>query len=429
VRLVLDKLSKIDGRPTVQGSYAKDTWISGNLDVDIFMITDADKIDYEKYLDDIQQVLGGKWIRRYAQHPFLEGYINDVKINIVPAHDIKKTGKLITPVDRTPLHTEYVRRHSELVDDIRLMKAMAKAMGFYGSEIKVRGFSGYLLEVLVIHYGGFLELLQKSQNWYPGYIIDTMSYYTKDYEKKLKERFAPAPFIVIDPVDKERNCAASLSLEKLVDMILTAMLFLEYPSEDYFYKPEFQITKDEGIELLRLRNESIYAIVMKRPDIVDDILWGELHRGTKIIKGILRNSRLTVEIMPFANERKIGYFISAKNELVDTHMGPPVWGSRKTGFIKKYIGSTFGPWVNEDNILLVSQHYKGSDSKSRIIEKLSNLSKIPLPQDISNVARDSQLLIEDQVFDLHNEFPEEIFQFITRKKPYIVVAEKNANLL
>ncbi|NIS30872.1 MAG: tRNA CCA-pyrophosphorylase, partial [Actinobacteria bacterium] len=54
--------------------------------------------------------------------------------------------------DRTPFHAAYVegRLNDELAAEVRVLKQLLEGIGVYGSDLKTRGFSGYLTELLVL---------------------------------------------------------------------------------------------------------------------------------------------------------------------------------------------------------------------------------------------------------------------------------------
>jgi tRNA adenylyltransferase (EC 2.7.7.25) len=49
--------------------------------------------------------------------------------------------------------------HREQKDEVRLLKKFMKGIGVYGAEIKVKGFSGYVAELLVYFYDSFRNVL------------------------------------------------------------------------------------------------------------------------------------------------------------------------------------------------------------------------------------------------------------------------------
>jgi len=134
--------SQIQAEVTLQGSFARDTWISGEADLDIFARFSAtmEREEWvEKVLPTIRKGLSHyRVIERYAEHPFLEFHVENIRVNVVPCYDVKK-GEWKSATDRTPYHTEFLQTHltPELRLEARLLKKFAKGIGTYGAEIEV----------------------------------------------------------------------------------------------------------------------------------------------------------------------------------------------------------------------------------------------------------------------------------------------------
>ncbi|MFH0897917.1 MAG: nucleotidyltransferase domain-containing protein, partial [Candidatus Bathyarchaeota archaeon] len=140
----------------IQGSIAKDTWLSGDKDIDVFIALPRamGKKIFPKVLDVVKSFAGERWIEAYAEHPYVEAEIENYKIDFVPCFNIEKAEEAGSSVDRTPLHTTYIKGHlsQQAKDEVRLLKQFMRGIGTYGAEIKVKGLSGYLCELLILHY-------------------------------------------------------------------------------------------------------------------------------------------------------------------------------------------------------------------------------------------------------------------------------------
>ena len=145
----------------VEGSVAKDTWLSENPDIDIFMRLPTSIP--RKNLGEVGLKIAKKaaegyvQLERFAEHPYLEIVVEGYHADIVPCYDAKP-GEWQSATDRTPYHTDYINRTSQLKalrGEVRLLKAFMQGIGVYGAEIKVGGFSGYLCELLIMNYGSF----------------------------------------------------------------------------------------------------------------------------------------------------------------------------------------------------------------------------------------------------------------------------------
>ena len=99
------------------------------------------------------------------------------------------------------------------------------------------GFSGYLCELLVLHYGGFAPLLRAASEWGPHLKIDIEHHAAKEFDE---------PLIVIDPVDPRRNVAAAVSIDRMAEFVELARGDCEAPSETFFTLPyQRGISRDE----------------------------------------------------------------------------------------------------------------------------------------------------------------------------------------
>jgi len=112
VQNILNKTG-IGGNVSIQGSFARDTWLSGEADLDIFAAfpPTMDRREWtEKVLPEIRKGIRAKTIDRYAEHPYLEFHIDNIRVNVVPCYSVEK-GDWKSATDRTPYHTEYMKAH------------------------------------------------------------------------------------------------------------------------------------------------------------------------------------------------------------------------------------------------------------------------------------------------------------------------------
>jgi tRNA nucleotidyltransferase (CCA-adding enzyme) len=245
--------AKIKATAMVGGSMAKDTFLKGDHDCDIFV-----KFDYSHKDSDISEMLAKaiKTLKPETVHGSRDYYHvkNKVNYELVPVLDITDPKKAMNVTDMSPLHVAWVKKHPELNDEIRLAKQFCKSAGVYGAESYIKGFSGHVLDILVIHYGGFINLLKASQRWADKEVIDPEGYYRKkDAMFELNRSKTDSPIIIIDPVLPERNAAAALSYEKLELLRKAAANFLANPSKDSFIvkeKTTAQLKKEAGKDRL-----------------------------------------------------------------------------------------------------------------------------------------------------------------------------------
>ena len=101
----------LEASVAVGGSVAKDTWLRGEADIDIFILFSQGLSKLQ--LGDLglriakQAVAGHPTRERYAEHPYLEAFIDDLRVNIVPCFDAQP-GQWRSAADRSPHHTRYV---------------------------------------------------------------------------------------------------------------------------------------------------------------------------------------------------------------------------------------------------------------------------------------------------------------------------------
>ena len=157
------------------GSYARNTWLKGSLEIDVFLLfpEDVPKEELrEKGLEIGKAVLDSYEIR-YAEHPYVHGVVKDVEVDVVPCYKLKDARNIKSAVDRTPFHHKWLEsRIKGKENEVRLLKGFLKANGIYGAEYKVRGFSGYLCELLIVFYGSFLETVRNARRWTRRTVID-----------------------------------------------------------------------------------------------------------------------------------------------------------------------------------------------------------------------------------------------------------------
>jgi tRNA nucleotidyltransferase (CCA-adding enzyme) len=227
------KKNKIKATATVGGSVAKDTYLSGDHDCDIFVRFDKSYKDSE-----ISDILEGaiKSFKPERVHGSRDYFhvSNGINYEIVPVLDINNAKDAVNVTDMSPLHVAWVKSHPGLNDDIRLAKQFCKACRVYGAESYIKGFSGHVLDILTIHHGGFKKLLAASQKWKDKEVIDPEKHYKKNALSELNRSKTDSPIIVIDPVYPKRNAAAALSYEKLAEFRKAAAEFIKKPSKEHF---------------------------------------------------------------------------------------------------------------------------------------------------------------------------------------------------
>ena len=234
------------------GSLAKDTWLKGSTDIDMFFLFEPD-FDLESampLLHKIADELHGEKELLYAQHPYIHVHFDGYEADLVPAYDVPSTD-IKSAVDRTPYHVEFVKENLVTTDEVLLLKQFAKGVGVYGADMVHEGFSGYLCELLVIKYGSFAETLKSAEKW--------------SVPMKLEDVDMEGALVMSDPVDPNRNVAAAVSEETLKKFIRAAKEFLKEPSEKFFFRAE---TPEVGFGKM----DNLFVVELEHDKATEDIV-------------------------------------------------------------------------------------------------------------------------------------------------------------
>ena len=218
--------NRINAKPFLGGSFAKNTWLKGDYDVDIFVA--FARMHKNQNMSDLLASALKKWkpARLHGSRDYFQ-IRKSINYEIIPVLAIKKPSRARNVTDFSIKHVAWVNsKTKKLKNDIRLLKKFCKAQRVYGAESYIRGFSGHVVDILVIYYGGFLKLLRKARAWTPKTVID----YNNSYKGKalliMNESKTEGPLVLVDPVQPERNAAAALSQENYDKFVKAAKAFL-----------------------------------------------------------------------------------------------------------------------------------------------------------------------------------------------------------
>lgn len=352
----LDTLDEegVEGDVTLVGSAARDTWLSGDRDIDVFLLLppELDRDEFENVGLDVGRQVFPNGTVEYAEHPYVQGNESGYDVDIVPCYDLDSTDELRSAVDRTPFHNEYVRdiadEHDSFGDEVRLLKAFARGAGVYGSDLRTRGFSGYLCELFVHHYGDFGSVVEAAADWTPTVHIK--------FEKSAAEDIdTEGPLVVVDPVDPSRNVASVVSQDAFARFVDASRGWLDAPNESFFFpkKPE-PMDADELVETMEERGTRLVAVVFEAPDVVEDQLYPQLRKTrTSLVEELGRKGFDVLRSDAFADEDAV-VLVEANvgvQSRVEKHVGPPVHvREHATAFVEKYEGEdadVVGPYIED----------------------------------------------------------------------------------
>ncbi len=349
----LKKVVPKDVEIRVVGSVVRGTQLRGESDVDVFLLfpkkykrerITKEGLDYAKR---IVKEKGDTYEVKYAEHPYARLYLGSlgVRADIVPAFNIDNIEDMSTAVDRSPMHADFMSKHLSTGqrDDVRLLKHLLKVQGLYGAEVITSGFSGYLCELLVYHYGSLTALLEKAADFPLPILLDPKSKASLN-DPSLVKRFN-SQFIVIDPIDRNRNVAAGVSLETLARFVMLCRAFTRKPDIGFFYGRGFDSGKAQGLlaNFIKKTGLDMYVIETKVPDKSEDIVWPQLRKVTELVEGLAQRSGFSIYLsMSIIVGRKgLMVFFSPK-EIMKTRMqkGPSVFIRKaQEAFVKAHSGS------------------------------------------------------------------------------------------
>ncbi|RMF05554.1 hypothetical protein D6764_04385 [Candidatus Woesearchaeota archaeon] len=282
------------------GSLAKGTLLEGDFDIDIF-VAFPPKYAEKDLSDLLEPVLKHALMktdesafaslsRVHGSRDYFHFSIGDFSIEVVPVLKVASSVQARNVTDMSPLHVKWflkklkekdaagsiqitlsdysllekvsscetasVKNHNSarvrvphsclLRNHIRAAKLFCKSRRIYGAESYVRGFSGHVLDILVLHFGGFDNLLRHASLWSKSgtVVIDPEKHYSNPNQALLVlNKSKIGPLVVIDPTDKTRNAAASVSSESLSRFIDAAKKFLKRPSMSFFKPFVFSLRK------------------------------------------------------------------------------------------------------------------------------------------------------------------------------------------
>ena len=429
----------VEAEVRVEGSVAKDTWLSREPDIDVFMRVPT--TIPRKSLGDIclkiarKATEGSKQIERFAEHPYLEAIVDNTRVNIVPCYKVKR-GEWLSATDRTPFHTDYMKKRLEVQirGEVRLLKKFMNGIGVYGAEIKVGGFSGYLCELLILHHKSFINTLKAFAQHKKRIVIDIEGYY-EGREKELGLLFKE-PLVIIDPVDKGRNVASAVQSQKLYTVIAAARAFLKNPNQKFFYPLQTVALPAKALkQKLQKRGPTIIFLNFGKVDAVPDILWGQLYKSQRSLHKLVQLSGFTVlRDLPWSDEKTVNMFMFELEERfispVKKHLGPPLEKEHECEkFLQKHMSSpnaVSGPYI-EDGRWVVELRRKYTDGVVLLNEKLKDGGRSAgVAEKISKVLRKGfRMFVNNEIIEVYKKnsgFARFLTEFLSGKPRWLEAA-------
>lgn len=386
----------VDAPTCFVGSFAKGTFLSNN-DLDLFI---QFPVDYPKRdMAEIclrmgETLIDGK--TAYAEHPYSSGIFEGLEVDLVPCYAVKDTEHLMTPVDRTPFHTRYVlsKVDEELCDQIRLTKRFMKGIGAYGAEPDVRGFSGYLCEILTICYGSFRGLIEAGSQW-----GDKVEVVIEEQGHRFKD-----PLVVYDPVDRNRNVASAVHSDTLALFREACIDYLKKPSMKFFFPEERKpLSKVRMACTVGKHHSRLLSVSFSSPDVIRDNLYSQIWRTQYGLEKKLNSCSFMVKrVVHGESDGRFTIAFELKNDTIDSpekHLGPKVGMEQEQSFLEKWKDNPYGPPYQENGRWVVTadrQYLKAADAVRGEIER-SGIGKDVDPKSMTILTHDDTMRKVDRL--------------------------------
>jgi tRNA nucleotidyltransferase (CCA-adding enzyme) len=357
------------------GSYAKDTWLSKEADVDIF-IKFKKSIPDEKFIE-ISKKVGFESMKkynpyvRYSEHPYVEAKIKKTRINVVPCYDVD-LGEWKSSADRSPFHTKFMQNAltPKMRNEVRILKTFLKFTKIYGAEIAKQGFSGYVSEVLILNFGSFENVIKSIAKIQQNQIIGKTS---KVFETSI---------VIVDPIDSNRNLAAAISNENVGKFVLACRSFQSNPTSKFFKPKKLKSSKNNWENVLVVK----FNFKMRSPDII----WGQVKRATTSLTTQLELGGFNVlRSKSYSDERSEAFLFflleSIKIPKNYSKSGPEFFReSDSDNFISKNIAKTELMWISDDKKIISLEKRRHNDVVKFMTELLKNNLQTGIPKGLQS---------------------------------------------
>jgi tRNA nucleotidyltransferase (CCA-adding enzyme) len=309
-----------------------------------------------------------------------------------------------------------------------------KGIDVYGAEIRVGGFSGYLCELLVLHCGSFVDVLEAFARHRERIVVDIEGHY-RSREKEVNLLFSE-PLVVVDPVDKARNVASAVQSQKLYDFVAAAQAFLKTPSAKFFYPTKTRALSIRGIEQrLQKRGSAVVFVVFEGVETVPDVLWGQLYKSQRSLQKLMElNDFKLLRDAVWSDEKSLNMFVFELEHWcispVKLHLGPPLEReSECERFIAKYVDNAdavCGPYVKGGRwVVLVRRRF--TDACTLLKEKLRDGGRnAGVAEGVSQTLKKGfDVLVNEEiarVYERNKEFAVFLTEFLSGRPKWLEAA-------
>ncbi len=411
------------------GSNSRNTHLAGDHDLDIFVFyperMPREEFEKEGLAIGMKVFRGHKWEKAYSEHPYVRGTIEGFKVEVIPAYRVTSAENLKSAVDRSVFHNEYMKQHMQAGQEaeVRLLKQFMKGVKCYGADLSANSFPGYVAELLILKYGTFMACIQAASKWVRGEAIDIEGYYSAEEARK---KFG-SHLIIVDPVDRERNVAAALSLNQYARFIAACRAFIAKPSASFFFSNPHKPWP--GTKLRKFLHETeLVAVMLGYPKgIVEDVMWGQFRRFTKKLATIAQQNGFIVKRT--GEWLECGKHLLAILEVESVEIqkmkvirGPEVfYAEHSEAFLRAHPKPLSGPRV-EDGRWVVEVEREHTNLEALLKSELKKLSRIEREGMRKALRQKTRIMEEKDIVGLYRknmEFQQSLTAYLKGREEFL----------
>jgi tRNA nucleotidyltransferase (CCA-adding enzyme) len=280
---------------------------------------------------------GLRYKRIHGSRDYFHLHVNTrmpILFEIVPVLKISKPQEARNVTDLSYFHVKYVsgKASERIADEIRIAKAFCYAQNCYGAESYIKGFSGYAVELLVIHAKSFMNLAKQAAKWQEvmkkkeKIVIDPAKHYKNKEEilMEINEAKLISPIVLVDPTYAVRNASASVSAETLTRFIQACKAFAAKPSLRFFEKKE--ISMNELRKIAKRKKAQIVVISAETKKLQAEISAAKLTKFFDFLVYLMEKNgfKILQKELKFEKQKGTVYIIYKNPSAEMLVIGPPI---------------------------------------------------------------------------------------------------------
>lgn len=250
------------------GSYAKDTYLKYDFDVDIFCVFQEVCLDKKKeeIIMSLLEHVNIEYRVKHGSRRYFQGSYKakgDIKFDFecVPTQFHDNVSKIENSTDASIYHVDFFnsqkKSNPNLPNEVRLAKQWFKAQELYGAESYIGGFSGHSIECLVVKLQSFESVVKYLSSASKDSVLLFESLHSKF--KLSKDKYSA--LMIQDPIMSNRNALSALEDSMFYEAKYKSILAIKngFKEEDFLIKEE----KYEDIKSKLINNENISCLVIE----------------------------------------------------------------------------------------------------------------------------------------------------------------------